>query len=241
MIAAVWLVVTVVLATFYYGNKLVLAGLLRVPYRRGGVYDGVPRGYGHFLLRANRLRVSLVHGERLHGMQPCVYVANHSSWLDPLAVADVLPDSVRFTPKIELMRVPLFGDALRAGKHPAIDRHNRASAVAAYEHAAAMIQEGISAIVFPEGTRSHDGNLQEFKKGPFVLAIVAQVPVVPLWIAGAREALPRGTLRLRPGPIEVRVGQSIATTGLTYDDRDDLAKQCRDVMEKLRETGNGRL
>jgi len=240
MIAAVWLVVTVLLATFYYGNKLVLAALFRIPYRRGGVYDGVPRGYGHFLLRANRLRVSLVHGERLHGMQPCVYVANHSSWLDPLAVADVLPDSVRFTPKIELMRVPLFGDALRAGKHPAIDRHNRASAVAAYEQAAAMIQEGISAIVFPEGTRSHDGNLQEFKKGPFVLAIVAQVPVVPLWIAGTREALPRGTLRLRPGPIEVRVGPSIPTTGLTYDDRDELARMCREAMQKLRETGDGR-
>ncbi len=168
-------------------------------------------------------------------MQPCVYVANHSSWLDPLAVVDVLPDSVRFTPKIELMRVPLFGDALKAGKHPAIDRHNRASAVAAYEKAAAMIREGISAIVFPEGTRSHDGNLQEFKKGPFVLAIVAQVPVVPLWIAGAREALPRGTLRLRPGPIEVRVGPSIPTVGLSYEDRDEVLKRCRNAMVELGE------
>jgi 1-acyl-sn-glycerol-3-phosphate acyltransferase len=240
MIAAIWLVATVLLATFYYGNKLVLAALFRVPYRRGGVYDSVPRGYGRFLLRANRLRVRLVHGERLNGVQPCVYIANHSSWLDPLAVVEVLPDSVRFTPKIELLRVPLFGDALRAGKHLAIDRHNRASAVAAYEQAAAMIQEGISAIVFPEGTRTRDGQLQEFKKGPFVLAIVAQVPVVPLWIAGARDALPRGTLRLRPGPIEVRVGSPVPTTGLTYEDRDELMGRCREAMEGLRETGDGR-
>jgi 1-acyl-sn-glycerol-3-phosphate acyltransferase len=240
MIAAIWLVVTVLVGTFYYGNKLVLAALFRVRYRRGGVYDGVPRGYGRFLLRANRLHVTLVRGERLNGVQPCVYVANHSSWLDPLALVDVLPDSVRFTPKIELMRVPLFGDALKAGKHLAIDRHNRASAVAAYEQAAGMIREGISAIVFPEGTRSRDGQLQEFKKGPFVLAIVAQRPMVPLWIAGTREALPRGTLRLRPGPIEVRVGPAIPTVGLSYEDRDELVSRCREAMEELRETGDGR-
>ncbi len=240
MIAGLWLVVTVLVGTFYYGNKLVLAALFRVRYRRGGVYDGVPRGYGRFLLRANGLSVTLVHAERLNGVQPCVYVANHSSWLDPLALVDVLPDSVRFTPKKELEHIPLFGRALKAGKHLAIDRHNRASAVAAYEQAAGMIREGISAIVFPEGTRSPDGHLQEFKKGPFVLAIVAQVPVVPLWIAGAREALPRGTLRLRPGPIEVRVGPSIPTVGLSYEDRDELVKALSGCDAGAAGNGNGK-
>ncbi len=235
MIAAIRLVVTVLLATFWYGNKIVFAGLFHVRYRRGGVYDTVPRGYGRFLLRANRLSVALVHAERLNGVQPCVYVANHTSWLDPLALVDVLPDSVRFTPKKELEHIPLFGRALKAGKHLTIDRHDRSSAVAAYGKAAVMIREGFSAIVFPEGTRSHDGNLHEFKKGPFVLAIVAQAPVVPLWIAGAREALPRGTVRLRPGPIEVRVGPSIPTVGLSYEDRDEVLNRCRNAMVELGE------
>ncbi|HEU5154978.1 MAG TPA: lysophospholipid acyltransferase family protein [Gemmatimonadales bacterium] len=234
MIAAIRLVVTVLLATIWYGLQLIVAGLFRVRYREGGIYDSIPRNYGRFILRANGLSVNLVHPERLSGVQPCVYIGNHSSWLDVLAVVDVLPGSVRFTPKKELIQVPLFGQALKAGKHLAIDRDNRASAVAAYEQAAAMIREGISAIVFPEGTRSRDGNLQEFKKGPFVLAMAAQVPVVPLWIAGTRDALPRGTLRLRPGPIEVRVGESIPTTGLTYEHRDELVQRCRAVMEELR-------
>jgi 1-acyl-sn-glycerol-3-phosphate acyltransferase len=235
MIEAIWLVVTVFLATIWYGLQLILAGLFRVRYREGGIYDSVPRNYGRFILKANGLSVHLVHPERLSGVQPCVYIGNHSSWLDVLAVVDVLPGSVRFTPKKELIQVPLFGHALKAGHHLAIDRENRTSAVAAYEQAAAMIREGVSAIVFPEGTRSRDGKLQEFKKGPFVLAIVAQVPAVPLWIAGAREALPRGTLRLRPGPIEVRVGQAIPTVGLTYDDRDELTGRCRAAMVELRD------
>ena len=239
MIAAIWLVVVVLLATIWYGPQLIFAGVFRVRYREGGIYDSVPRNYGRFILKANRLSVTLVHPERLRG-EACVYIANHSSWLDVLAVVDVLPGSVRFTPKKELIRVPLFGQALTAGKHLAIDRDNRASAVAAYEQAAAMIRDGISAVVFPEGTRTPDGHLQEFKKGPFVLAIVAQVPVVPLWIAGTREALPRGTLRLRPGPIEVRVGPAVPTTGLTYDDRDELAGRCREEMEELRKTVDGR-
>jgi len=233
MTRAIRLVVTVLLATIWYGLQLIIAGLFRVRYREGGIYDSVPRNYGRFILKANGLSINLVHPERLSGVQPCVYIGNHSSWLDVLAVVDVLPGSVRFTPKKELIQVPLFGQALRAGKHLAIDRDNRDSAIAAYQQAAAMIRDGISAIVFPEGTRSRDGQLQEFKKGPFVLAIVAQVPVVPLWIAGARDALPRGTLRLRPGPIEVRVGAAITTEGLAYEDREALVERCRASMKQL--------
>src|SRR5262245_37237211 len=111
MIRAVWLVVTVLLATIWCGFQLIIAGLFRVRYREGGIYDRVPRDYGRLILKANGLSVSLVHAERLSGVQPCVYVGNHSSWLDVLALVDVLPGSVRFTPKKELIAVPLFGQA----------------------------------------------------------------------------------------------------------------------------------
>jgi 1-acyl-sn-glycerol-3-phosphate acyltransferase len=233
MIRALRYIVTLLGATIYYGIKMILAGLAGVAYRRGGVYDAIPRAYGNFLLRANGLSVTVVHPERLEGVQPCVYVANHRSWVDAWTVVSVLPDSVRFTPKKELMRLPLFGQALRAGKHIAIDRQHHDRAVAAIETAEDLVRGGISAVIFPEGTRSRDGRLLEFKKGAFVLAIEAQVPVVPMWITGTRAVLPRGSIVLRPGPIVLRVGAAIPTTGLKYDDRDRLSAQTREAMLAL--------
>jgi 1-acyl-sn-glycerol-3-phosphate acyltransferase len=233
MIRALRYTVTLLGATIYYGIRMILAGLAGVPYRRGGVYDTIPRAYGNFLLRANGLSVTVAHAERLVGVQPCVYVANHQSWVDAWTVVSVLPDSVRFTPKKELMRLPLFGQALRAGKHIAIDRQHHDRAVAAIDSAEHLVRGGISAVVFPEGTRSRDGHLHEFKKGPFVLAIEAQVPVVPMWITGTREVLPRGSIMLRPGPIVLRVGEAISTSGLNYDDRDRLSGQAREAMLAL--------
>lgn len=85
-------------------------------------------------------------------------------------------------------------------------------------------------MVFAEGTRSRDGRLMPFKKGPFVLAIVAQVPVIPVAILGSYEALPKGSIRPRPVPITVRVGPPIPTTGLGYDDRDPLAARTRGAL-----------
>lgn len=233
MISALRFCLSLLVATIYYGFILAAAGLTRVRYRPGGVYDSVPRSYGRFLLRVNRIPVTVVHPERLSEVHPCVYVANHQSWIDPLALVDVLPGSVRFTPKKELMYVPILGVALRAGKHIAIDRGDHDSAMAAYQKAAALIREGISAIIFPEGTRSRDGQLLEFKKGPFVLAIAAQVPVVPIWLEGTREVLPRGSMSPQPRPVIVRVGLPIPTTGLTYEDRDTLLSQCREGMMGL--------
>src|SRR5690606_31530179 len=116
------------------------------------------------LLRINRITVRGEGLDRLAEAGPCVYVANHQSWLDILAVLDVLPGSLRFVAKKELGRVPLFGRALRASGHIEIDRRNLDSAVGAYQAAAEAIRGGLSAIVFAEGTRSRDGRLMPFKK-----------------------------------------------------------------------------
>jgi 1-acyl-sn-glycerol-3-phosphate acyltransferase len=230
MTAAVRYVVSLFLCTVYHGLRVVFASLRGVPYAAGGVYDRIPREYVRALLRINRIPVRSVGLDRLAGMGPCVYVSNHQSWLDVLAVVDVLPGSLRFLAKKELARVPLFGQAMQAAGHIPIDRHDLPSAKASYDRAAGALHGGISAMVFAEGTRSRDGRLHGFKKGPFVLAIVAQVPVVPVYVEGGLAILPKGSVSPRPGTITVHVGHPIPTAGLRYDDRDALADRARDAI-----------
>ena len=105
--------------------------------------------------------------------------------------------------------------------------------VAAYDEAAMKIRRGTSAAVFAEGTRTRTGELLAFKRGPFVLAIRAGVPVVPVWIGGTFEMLPRGSLRLRPGEVVVRLGEPIPTADLTHDHREQLAQEARGAVARL--------
>lgn len=233
MIAALRYILSMFGYTLYHSARVVLAASRGERHVPGGSYDRIPQEYARDLLRVNAIPVRVEGLEHATGLGPCVFISNHQSWLDILAVLDVLPGSVRFVAKKELGRVPLFGRAMRAAGHIEIDRRNLASAVAAYESAAATIRGGLSAVVFAEGTRSRDGRLLPFKKGPFVLAIVAQVPVVPVVILGSHEALPRGSVRPRPVPITVRLGPPIPTAGLGYTDRDALASRLRETLVGL--------
>jgi 1-acyl-sn-glycerol-3-phosphate acyltransferase len=140
---------------------------------------------------------------------------------------------MRFVAKKELFDIPLFGHALKAARHIRIDRRNLQAAFSAYEEAGKAVQDGISAIVFAEGTRSRNGRLQPFKKGPFVLAIAAQVEVVPVWLEGTYEALPPGGRYVRPGMVTIRFGTPVPTAGLTYEERDGLTDRVRAQMIEL--------
>ncbi|MBK6778731.1 MAG: 1-acyl-sn-glycerol-3-phosphate acyltransferase [Gemmatimonadetes bacterium] len=233
MIAALRYILSMCCCTVHHAARIVLAAGRGEPYTPGGIFDEGPRQYARDLVRINRITLRGEGLERVEGMGPCVFVANHQSWLDILALLVLLPGSVRFVAKKELGRVPLFGPAMRAAGHIEVDRRDLRSAVSAYEAAGRVIRNGFSALVFPEGTRSRDGRLLPFKKGPFVLAIVAQVPVVPVVILGSHEALPRGSVRPRPVPITVRLGGLIPTAGLTYADRDTLAGRVRSSMLAL--------
>jgi 1-acyl-sn-glycerol-3-phosphate acyltransferase len=237
-LSAVRYCVTLFLGTVYYGLKVIFASLFRVSYVRGGVYDTSPVRWGQFLLRANRLSVGVEGLDRLAPGQPYVFISNHLSWVDIWALVAVLPASPKFVSKQELRRVPVIGRAMHEAKHFFIDRQHLRHAMEAYQEAAAAIQSGLSAVVFAEGTRSRTGQLQPFKKGPFVLAIAAQAPVVPVRIDGTFQVLPKGSSVIRPGPIRVRVGTPIPTTGLGYEDRDSLGDRCRSAIVALGDPGS---
>ena len=163
-----------------------------------------------------------IHGaENVPRNEARVYVANHVSWFDVFALASYLPH-YRFIAKKELFKLPIFGPAIRATAAIEIDRRNRKAAFQAYETAARDVKEGMSVIVYPEGTRGHTYQLRPFKKGPFVLAIAAHVPIVPTIIHGTIEIQRKGSYRIRPGVIDIYFLDPIPTAGLTYSDRDTL-------------------
>lgn len=219
--------------TVWYGTRVMVAALAGVRQQPGGVYDRIQRAYGVKHLAATRIELEVEGLDRLPANQPVVYIANHESWIDIWVLLAALPGTTRFVFKKELSRVPFLGPAINAMGHISIDRGNRGSAFASYDRAVTTIRTGVSAVVFAEGTRSATGKLLPFKKGPFVLAIAAQVPVVPIVCLDTYERLPRRSIAPRPGRARVRIGTPIPTTGLDYQARDRLADQTRAAMLAL--------
>ncbi len=232
-----WYFINLLIWTTWYGCKAIGAGLLGVPRRPNGVYDECARRWARKLVKAANTPVKVVGWERVPRGVPVVFVSNHQSFFDILALLATIPGTVRFVAKKEMASIPVLGRAMRAAGHIYIDRQNRAAAFSAYEEAAEAIRSGLSAVVFPEGTRSRTGELLPFKKGPFVLAIAAQVPIVPVYCSGTFDILPKGRLTLRSHPITLTFEEPIMTEGLNYERRTDLLDRTREILERLRVDG----
>lgn len=211
---------------------LVIARLFRVPDRAGSVYDDIPRWWAKSLLWVAGAEVRVAGAEHIAGDAPRIFLGNHVSWFDVLASAAVLPRG-KYVAKAELFRVPVFGQAIRWIGMVPIDRDNRKAAFGSLERAAAKIREGNPVVVFPEGTRGAEYPLRSFKKGPFVLAITAGVPIVPMVIHGTIERMRKGSWAINPGVIEVTFLDPIPTAGYTYDDRGMLVEVVRSRMSAV--------
>jgi 1-acyl-sn-glycerol-3-phosphate acyltransferase len=218
-------VLTLLILTPSLGTWVILAGFLGVKDREGGLYDWAPRFWARSILRAAGVRVVLHNAERMEHGEPRIYVSNHVSWFDVFALAGVLPH-YKIVGKAELFRIPFFGRAARTAGMIPIVRENRKSAVQSLEVAASHVRGGVSVVLYPEGTRGTTYALRPFKKGPFILAAAAQAPVVPTILYGTMHVQPRGSYRIRSGTVHVHFLEPMATSGMTYDDRDRLSDEC---------------
>ena len=227
---------TLLVATIVIGTLVIVARLLGIPDGPGSVYEKAPRWWGKSILFMSGTKVVVHDVERMQTGEPRIYVANHVSWYDVLVLMATLP-RYSFVAKAEIFRVPLFGSAARAVGTIPIERENRKSAFQSYEEAAQHIRGGRSVVVYPEGTRGTSYGLRPFKKGPFVLSIAAGVPIVPTVLHGTIHVLSRRSLWLRSGTVHVHLLEPVPTAGLSYEERDRLARtvhgRMADALESL--------
>jgi 1-acyl-sn-glycerol-3-phosphate acyltransferase len=212
------------------GLYIIIVGLPVIAYSLlSGTSDFLYRAGIRGIRLSMRLAGVRVRTEGTENIPPgvCVFAANHVSNLDPPAVLVGIPRRISFLAKREVFKVPVVRTAMRLGKIVPVDRADRADAVASIDQAVAVMRDGISFFVFPEGTRSKDGSLKAFKKGTFVMAIRAGVPVVPVSILGSRERMPKGKFSTVPGEILLRFGAPIDSTQYAVDERGELLERVR--------------
>ena len=226
ILTTIFALIAIPLITLVIGTLCMMSALLRFKDRPGSPYDVLPRAWAKGVLAAAGVRVRIHNIERSGDGNPHIFLANHVSWYDIPALGSFLPRA-KFVAKAELFKMPVLGGAMRAVGMVPIERQNRKAAFGAYDEAARRIREGNSVIVFPEGTRGYDYPLRPFKKGPFVLAIDAGAPIVPVLIHGAREVIRRGSMMVHPGRIDVHLLEPVSVEGFSYDDRDMLAEKVR--------------
>lgn len=205
--------------------------------RKGKLWWGASRTWAGGIMRSAGMTDLIVHGvERIYDGQPYILMANHQSHLDPPAIIRSSERPIGFLTKQELKRVPVFGWALERTGHVFIDRKDKGKSHASIELAARRIAEGRCVLVFPEGTRTLGEDLLPFKKGGFVLAVKAQVPIVPVGVAGTREIFPsQSSYVIGRGPVAIVYGEPIPTAGLTLDTKDGLMSEVRTAILALRE------
>ena len=187
------------------------------------------RAWAHLNLVLFRIQVRTTRRGPIDPGATYVFMSNHQSQLDILAVMAALPEfQLRWVAKRELTRIPVFGWALQKCGHIIVDRGNHDEAIARLQAASARTREGISVIIFPEGTRTRSPDvLLPFKKGGFMLALDAGVPIVPVAVRGSFRLLPPHTRDVHGGDIDVIVGAQIPTVGTT---REELERRVRAFM-----------
>ncbi len=205
--------------------------------RRGRVWWGASRTWATGILKSAGVTDLIVKGvERIYDGQPYILMSNHESHLDPPSIIRSSERPIGFLTKQELKRIPVFGWALERTGHVFIDRKDKNKSHASIDKAAARVNEGRCVLVFPEGTRTRTDELLPFKKGGFVLAVKARVPIVPVGIAGTRAIFPsQSNFVVGRGPVALVYGEPIATDGYTLETKDGLMQDVCHAIGGLRD------
>lgn len=220
--------IRLLIVSIFLGLYLVLVGPLLILHALlTGSVDRLYRASVGGVMFVMRLAGVQIEVEGLENIPPgvCIFVANHTSAVDAPAVIGAIPRRISVMVKKELFRVPILGRAMRLAQWIAVDRSDREAALESVEEAIQQIRAGASFLIYPEGTRSPDGQLRAFKKGPFVMAIRAGVPMVPISVVGAEKIIRKGELAARPGVVRVRFHPPINTSQYTLERKEELLER----------------
>ncbi len=230
MLRTLIFVVVLVLATIIGAIPVLLVGLFN-PYTRFS--RAIARAWSRLLLWTGNIEVEIEGMEHVQPYSSYVVVSNHQSHMDIPVIFAHLPLMLTVVAKKELFRIPLFGQAMHAFGILKIDRQDRESAVETMRQAEQVIrQHRLSLLAFPEGTRSLDGKIHPFKKGPFVVAIHTELPILPVSLSGTFRILPKKSLTLRSGRVKMHILPPVSTAGFTYENRNELAQLVRKKIQE---------
>jgi len=214
--------------TFLFAASAILCSL----------FDASGRAYAFHARLWARLSLALA-GSRVHirGTEhlpdgPAIFMSNHQSNFDILSLLATLPRQINWIAKKELFDIPVFGPSMRRGGYIPLDRSDGRKALKSMDNAARIIREGKSVVMFPEGTRSRDTRLLPFKRGGFLLALKADVPVVPVTISGSGRVNPAGRARIYRGTITITLHPPLmpATTSTRASAETELMDQVRNSI-----------
>jgi 1-acyl-sn-glycerol-3-phosphate acyltransferase len=191
-------------------------------------YVAVP--WARVILLVCGVRLEVMGGENMGMGSPHIYMSNHQSYFDIFALLAGLPGDFKFLLKQELMKIPLFGMAMRKAGYISIDRRDFRKAAKSIKEAAEKIRKGASVLIFPEGTRSEDGHVQAFKKGGFHLALRSGCDIVPVALINSRSIVPKGSLRVNRGIITIIIGKAIPVQDYSKRDIDGLVERTRTAI-----------
>ena len=220
----------VVLATAVCGSIGALGGLIRLHWRTNYRYS--TRYWGLFLMKACGTRLRVENAETVDFDRPRVFMTNHRSHWDTPVLAASIPTPLSFIAKIELAKIPILGQGMKGVGMIFLDRRDPEKARLSLQKAAAILREGRSVMMFPEGSRSEDGrSMRPFKKGGFHLALESGLPIQPVVLLGTERILPKYKLLVRSGPVTARFGREI--TIRPDSTVESLMTETREEMERL--------
>ncbi len=227
MIKTVFVIAWVVLETFVFAIIAIATAFI---LRKEDPVHKVAALWAKLILFASRTRVTVNGFSHIDSSKSYIYMCNHQSNFDIPVLLAHLPVQFRWLAKAELFKIPIFSRGMRSAGYISIDRFNQESAFESISEAARRIKAGVSVMIFPEGTRSRDGTIKPFKKGGFVLAVDAGVPIIPIVLQGTYSLMPKGKLRIYSGHVCMDILKPIDTSGYTRETKDDLMKQVRTVI-----------
>ncbi|MBW1962474.1 MAG: 1-acyl-sn-glycerol-3-phosphate acyltransferase [Deltaproteobacteria bacterium] len=224
MIRTLFVVIWTVFVTILFGSIAIMGSFFD---RTGKFPHLVARSWARSILFASRIKVTVRGLSNIDPGRSYIFMSNHQSNFDIPVLLAYLKVQFRWLAKAELFRIPLFGIAMKRAGYISIDRSDRRSAFASLKKAAETVKNGVSVLIFPEGTRSRDGSIRPFKKGGFVLAIDSGVPIVPVVLHGTWSIMPRDKLRIESGNVMLEITEPIDTLNFTRKTKDALMEKVR--------------
>jgi 1-acyl-sn-glycerol-3-phosphate acyltransferase len=221
------IIIGIILVTAFMALMVILVSFLTAG---GDTAHKIARIWARCILALGNIRVTVKGLSNLKPGRSYIYMPNHMSNFDIPVLQAYLPVQFRWVAKAELYKIPIFGYAMKRAGYISIDRFDRKSAIESLNKAAKIIRDGVSVVIFPEGTRCRTNNIQPFKKGGFFLAVDSGVPIIPIIIHGTERIMPTKQMMIKPGKVTLEITKPINSSDYTKKTKDVLMEKVRNIM-----------